>query len=673
MSSNSISPNSREILSARSTVNGKQEYLTSTGGALNTTATISAAGVATSDNQTNGAQKTQIVDAGGEAVTVTGGKLDVNASVDTTGLATSAKQDTGNTSLASIDGKITAVNTGAVVVSSSALPSGAATSALQTQPGVDIGDVTINNASGASAVNIQDGGNSITVDNGGTFAVQATLAAETTKVIGTVNQGTSPWVTSNATTSVVGNGTSAAAQRVTLANDSTGNIATIGTSVTPGTAATNLGKAEDAPHTSGDVGVLSLAVRNDSGAVSAGADGDYIALTTDAQGALRVDLNGTVSTNNSSTAALAGGAVFTGTSEDVLNYNEIRVTVIASHASATDGLSIQQSEDNTNWDVTDTYTVAAATAKTFSVPRQARYFRVVYTNGATLQTSFRLQTILNRLGTKSSSQRPGDGYSNEVDLEQEQSFLMGYNGTTWDRVRTVGTGVLSASSVLTAGSAIIGKVGIDQTTPGTTNLVALAANQSVNVAQMNGVATTMGNGVAGTGVQRVAIASDNTVLPGVGAGATGSAIPANASYNGLIAKTANPSAASDGNLVGALSDKLGKQVVVGSIRDLKGNQFTTITSSTSETTVVTAVASTFLDVYGVIVENTSATASKVTFKDSTAGTTQFEIYVPAGDTRGFMLPESGAFKQTTVNTNWTATCGTSVASIVISMLYVKNI
>lgn len=48
------------------------------------------------------------------------------------------------------------------------LPSGASTAALQTQPGVDIGDVTVNNASGAAAVNIQDGGNSITVD--GTLA-----------------------------------------------------------------------------------------------------------------------------------------------------------------------------------------------------------------------------------------------------------------------------------------------------------------------------------------------------------------------------------------------------------------------------------------------------------------------------------------------------------------------
>lgn len=69
------------------------------------------------------------------------------------------------------------------------------------------------------------------------------------------------------------------------------------------------------------------------------------------------------------------------------------------------------------------------------------------------------------------------------------------------------------TNALPAGTNLLGKVGIDQTTPGTTNLVALAANQSVNVAQMNGVTTTMGNGVAGTGVQRVAVASDNTPFP----------------------------------------------------------------------------------------------------------------------------------------------------------------
>ena len=66
-----------------------------------------------------------------------------------------------------VSGTVTAnAGTGTLAVSAAALPlpSGAATSALQTQPGVDIGDVTVNNAAGASAVNIQDGGNSITMD-----------------------------------------------------------------------------------------------------------------------------------------------------------------------------------------------------------------------------------------------------------------------------------------------------------------------------------------------------------------------------------------------------------------------------------------------------------------------------------------------------------------------------
>jgi len=74
---------------------------------------------------------------------------------------------------------------------------------------------------------------------------------------------------------------------------SVGNILQVGgnvavTAVTPGTGATNLGKAEDAAHTTGDVGVMALAVRNDSGSVLAGATGDYIPLTTDAGGRLRV-------------------------------------------------------------------------------------------------------------------------------------------------------------------------------------------------------------------------------------------------------------------------------------------------------------------------------------------------------------------------------------------------
>ncbi len=66
---------------------------------------------------------------------VTNANLDAALST----LATGAKQDTGNASVASIDGKITAVDTGAVVVASSALPAGAALEAgnLATLAAVD--------------------------------------------------------------------------------------------------------------------------------------------------------------------------------------------------------------------------------------------------------------------------------------------------------------------------------------------------------------------------------------------------------------------------------------------------------------------------------------------------------------------------------------------------------
>jgi hypothetical protein len=73
------------------------------------------------------------------------------------------------------------------------LPAGAATSALQTQPGVDIGDVTINNGAAGAAVNIQDGGNSITVDGTVTTTPPANASTNVAQLAGTatsVNSGT---------------------------------------------------------------------------------------------------------------------------------------------------------------------------------------------------------------------------------------------------------------------------------------------------------------------------------------------------------------------------------------------------------------------------------------------------------------------------------------------------
>jgi hypothetical protein len=110
--------------------------------------------------------------------------------------------------------------------------------------------------------------------------------------------------------------------------------------------------------------------------------------------AVQIDNNNLVSTDNSSSDVLAGAAVFTGTSEDISTFASVSVQVFASHASATDGLSMEFSTDGTNWDEKHTATIMAGTERAFIFPAHASFFRIVYTNGATLQTAFRLQTIL---------------------------------------------------------------------------------------------------------------------------------------------------------------------------------------------------------------------------------------------------------------------------------------
>lgn len=65
--------------------------------------------------------------------------------------------------------------------------------------------------------------------------------------------------------------------------DINGNLLTSIGTFSPGTSATSLGKAEDAPHTSGDVGIMNLGVGNEAQTTFA-ADGDYIPHAVDTKG-----------------------------------------------------------------------------------------------------------------------------------------------------------------------------------------------------------------------------------------------------------------------------------------------------------------------------------------------------------------------------------------------------
>lgn len=75
-------------------------------------------------------------------------------------------------------------------------------------------------------------------------------------------------------------------------SSSSGPITSITTSVTPGIGSAHLGKAEDAPHISGDTGVFTLAVRNDSNATLTSANFDYSPFAVNAAGALAIQDGG---------------------------------------------------------------------------------------------------------------------------------------------------------------------------------------------------------------------------------------------------------------------------------------------------------------------------------------------------------------------------------------------
>lgn len=195
---------------------------------LGTNNDVTVAGVATATKQSDGTQKSQIVDGSGNVIGATSNALDVNiksgssSGTQYTEDAAAAANPVGNAlivvredaragSLVSADGDNVALR------------------------GNNAGELYVKHT---DAIPVTDNAGSLTVDNAGTFAVQAT---------------------------------------------------TVGT-ITPGTAATSLGKAEDAGHSSGDVGVMALAVRNDTRGTLAGTDLDYAPPQLNAAGDLRVDI-----------------------------------------------------------------------------------------------------------------------------------------------------------------------------------------------------------------------------------------------------------------------------------------------------------------------------------------------------------------------------------------------
>ena len=246
------------------------------------------------------------------------------------------------------------------------------------------------------------------------------------------------------------------------------------------------------------------------------------------------------------------------------------------------------------------------------------------------------------------------------------------DGTTWQQIPlNIVTASLPYSSTFTTttnGTFLITGGGYTQArirasafTSGTVNIAfdASLAQQKIMSAQLGTWSMTASQATASSLNAQV-----------VGNVAAGSADSGNPLKVGGVAKTAQPTAVTDGQRSNILTDKLGRVIVApGHIRDLVTNTTTAITG-TAETTVVAAVAATFNDLSTLVITNAANQSTVVTVRDATAGTARAVFNLAANG--GVVLNLPVPWKQTAVNNNWTVQ-QTGTGTINIFAIAVQNI
>jgi hypothetical protein len=263
---------------------------------------------------------------------------------------------------------------------------------------------------------------------------------------------------------------------------------------------------------------------------------------------------------------------------------------------------------------------------------------------------------------------------------------------------SVGAGLVALDASLPAGTAQIGHVILDANSG--VDIGKLTANQSVNNAQINGVTPLMGNGVTGTGSQRVTIASDNTPFPvktdqtthgttdlvaadltkvagqtaisgGVngsqavgGTTAESSAIAAYPLNTGGTAVTAPKTLVHNGDAVGFVADILGRQIILPytNPENIKQGATSDITNTTA-TTIIAGTASNYLYVTSILVTNSHATVSTfVNITEETSGTVLYSGYALAAG-GGFSVTFPSPMRLPTSGKAIQATCVTTGANV----------
>lgn len=162
-------------------------------------------------------------------------------------------------------------------------------------------------------------------------------------------------------------------------------------------------------------------------------------------------------------------------------------------------------------------------------------------------------------------------------------------------------------------------------------------------------------------------------MPAVaGAAAHDAAVSGNPVRIAGRAMLANGTAVAEDDTADIATDNQGRVIVTPHVpRDLVLQGTATLTT-TGETTILAAVASTFLDVTKLVLTNSSTTATRVQVRDATSGTIRMEVALAAN---GGAVIDFGSVPmiQTAVNNNWTVQLSGAVTSIYCFAQAVKRI
>lgn len=325
---------------------------------------------------------------------------------------------------------------------------------------------------------------------------------------------------------------------------------------------------------------------------------------------------GVVDTNNTTTTPLGSGATFTGAATDLIaNGNmHIVVSVVADQDSAVDGLTVQFSQDGTNWPAGEykhSFTLAADVARPLALGPEARFFRVVLTNGAVAQGSLRLTTILKRNPSHNTFGRIADQIDDDTGVMIGKMILAGEN----------------------------------------------PSGTYINFGATNGGNFKMSIEEIETGI----------FLPVEGDTAHDAPDTGDPVKIGGQARTTNPSAVADGDRVNAIYDKLGRQIVSKCPRELRVKNNITLTGTGETTLLAAGGAGVFRDIYFLTMSNTSAVNVRVDIRDATSGSVWQSFLLP-GDGGGVVLQPAEFIPQATANNNWTAQLSGAVTDVRLSVV-----